>query len=100
MALIYFSAFLNLGHQQEFYHKLQSVMLLVDTIPSDNGTSKFEGQWLTSVTLRVFPHSKLLQMHEFKTQQILLYETSNSKVKLLVAVAFQTKNIFNRYFCF
>lgn len=99
MALIYFTAFLNLGHQQKFYHKLQLVMLHVDTIPSDSGTSKFESQWLTLERLRVSPHSKLLQMHKFKTQQILLYETSNSKVKLLVAVAFQTKNIFNRYFC-
>lgn len=44
MVLIYFSAFLNLSHQQKFYHKLKSVMLLVDTIPRDNGTSKFEGQ--------------------------------------------------------
>lgn len=37
-------------------------------------------------------------MHEFKIQQLLLYETSKSKVKLLVAAALQTKNSSNRHF--
>lgn len=51
--LVYFSAFLNLNNQS-FTRNVRLVMLLADPIPSDNGTSKSEGQSLTFIEVYSF----------------------------------------------